>query len=319
MKVLCTLIAILFCVGSGNVFADVFPNKPIRLVVPYAAGGTTDAMARVMQEPLQKILGEPIVIDNKPGAAGSIAARDVIRSAPDGYTLFFVNNGNLAVVPFVMKTAGYDGVKDFTSIALVSAAPMVVVVPGGLPVSNLREFINYAKSHPVSYATAGVGSFGHLSSVLFAKEAGISATQIPYKGQAPTMNATLSGEVQLLITTSSGTMNQQIAEKKLKILGVGSPVESPLQPGVPSVSSVLPGYVAESWFAIVGPANVPSEIVKKLNDAFSKVLESQDIKSKFENFGVIPQIASPEALREKTEAEIQRWHSVIKDNNINTD
>lgn len=297
-------------------WAQGYPDKPIRLVIPYAAGGTTDVMARVLQEPLQKTLGQPLIVDNKPGAGGALAAREVIRSKPDGYTLFFVNNGNLAVVPFVQKDANYDGIKDFTSIALVSSAPMVAVVPASLPVNDLRGFIDYAKTHQLSYATAGIGSFGHLASELLASRAGLKMTHIPYKGQGPTTTAVIAGEVQLLVTTPSGAMNDFIAQKRLKLLAVTSPEQSPLEPGTPTIAQTFPGYVAESWFAIVGPAGMPAEVVAKLNDAISKALLLPDVRQKFATFGVIPKTGSPKKLAEMTAEEVARWTPVIRDNNI---
>jgi tripartite-type tricarboxylate transporter receptor subunit TctC len=299
--------------------AQAFPDKPIRIVVPYAAGGSTDNMARVMQEPLQKMLGQPVIIDNKAGASGAIAAREVIRSKPDGYTLFFVNNGNLAVTPYVSKDANYDGAKDFTPIALVSSAPMVAVVPAALPVSDLRGFVEYAKKTPVTYASAGVGSFGQLATELFANKAGLKMTHIPYKGQAPTTNAVISGEVQLLITTPSAAMNEFIANKRLKLLGVTSPEPSPLEPGTPTIASVFPGYAAESWFAIIGPAGMPADIVAKLNDAIGKTLQIPDVQQKFASFGVIPKTATPQKVGQMTAEEIARWVPVIRENNIRAD
>jgi tripartite-type tricarboxylate transporter receptor subunit TctC len=200
MKLLKVLAAAALAVPLGCL-AQTFPDKPIRIVVPYSAGGSTDNMARVMQEPLQKALGQPVIIDNKPGASGVLAAREVIRSKPDGYTLFFVNNGNLAVTPFVQKDANYDGAKDFSPIALVSSSPMVAVVPAALPVTDLRSFVEYAKKNHVNYASAGVGSFGQLATELFANKAGLKMTHVPYKGQAPTTTAVLTNEVQLLVTT----------------------------------------------------------------------------------------------------------------------
>ena len=179
-------------------------------------------MARVLQEPLQKALGQPIIIDNKAGASGLLAAREVIRAKPDGYTLFFVNNGNLAVTPSVVKDANYDGVKDFTPIALVSSAAMVAVVPASVPANDLKGFIDYAKANPVAYASAGVGSFGQLATELFANRAGVKMTHVPYKGQGPTTTAAVAGEVQLLITTPSGAMNEFIHQKRLKLLAVTS-------------------------------------------------------------------------------------------------
>jgi len=299
--------------------AEGYPERPIRIVVPYAAGGSTDNMARVMQDPLQKLLGQPIIVDNKPGASGIIAAREVIRSKPDGYTLFFVNNGNLAVTPFVTKDANYDGVKDFTPIALVSSAPMVAVVPAALPVTDLRSFVDYAKKNHVNYASAGVGSFGQLATELFANKAGLKMTHVPYKGQAPTTSAVIAGEVQLLITTPSATMNEYIAGKRLKLLAVTSPEPSPLEPGTPTVASVYPGYVAESWFAVIGPAGMPADIVAKLHDAIGKTVLMPEIQQKFASFGVIPKTATSQKLGQMTAEEIARWAPVIRDNNIRAD
>ena len=158
------------CFRCRRCRAQTFPDRPIRLLIPYAAGGSTDNMARVLQEPLQKALGQSVIVDNKAGAGGALAAREVIRAKPDGYTLFFVNNGNLAVVPFVQKDANYDGQKDFTSVALVSSAPLVAVIPAALPVTDLKGFIEYAKKNPVSYASAGIGSFGQLATELLASK-----------------------------------------------------------------------------------------------------------------------------------------------------
>ena len=303
----------------GAALAQSFPDKPVRIVVPYAAGGSTDNMARVMQEPLQKALGQPVIIENKAGASGVLAAREVIRSKPDGYTLFFVNNGNLAVTPYVAKDANYDAVKDFTPIALVSSAPMVAVVPAALPVTDLRGFVEYAKKNPVAYASAGIGSFGQLATELFANKAGLKMTHVPYKGQAPTTTAVISGEVQLLITTPSAAMNEFIANKRLKLLAVGSAEASPLAPGTPTVASVFPGYAAESWFAIVGPAGMPADVVVKLNDAIGKTLQIADVQQKFATFGVIPKTATPQKLAQMTTDEIARWTPVIRDNNIRAD
>ena len=299
--------------------AQSFPDRPIRLVVPYAAGGSTDNMARTMQEPLQRALGQPVIIDNKAGASGIPAAKEVSRAKPDGYTLFFVNNGNLAVTPFVVKDAGYDGVKDFTPIALVSSAAMVAVVPGSLPVTDVRSFIDYAKANSLNYASAGIGSFGHLSTEAFLHRAGIKMTHIPYKGQAPTTTAAVAGEVQLLITTPSGAMNEFIAQKRLKLLAVTSPEPSPLAPGAPTIGQTLPGYSAESWFAIIGPAGMPADVVHKLNSAVNGVVQMPDIQERFKTFGVTAQTATPQRLGQMIADEVKRWAPVIRDNNIKAD
>ncbi|MEO5881331.1 MAG: tripartite tricarboxylate transporter substrate binding protein [Caldimonas sp.] len=299
--------------------AQSFPDRPIRLVIPYSAGGSTDNMARVMQEPLQKLLGQPVIVENKPGASGAIAAREVIRAKPDGYTIFFVNNGNLAVTPVVQKDANYDGIKDFTSIAFVSSAPMVAVVPASLPVNDLRGFVEYAKKNPVAYASAGVGSFGQLATELLASRAGLKMTHVPYKGQGPTTTAVIAGEVQLLVTTPSAAMNEFIAQKRLKLLAVTSPEPSPLASGTPTVASIYPGYAAESWFAIVGPAGMPADVVARLNEAFGKALQMPDVQQKFASFGVIPKTTTAKKLAEMTVEEVARWAPVIRDNNIRSE
>jgi tripartite-type tricarboxylate transporter receptor subunit TctC len=300
----------------GLAWCQAFPDKPVHVVVPYAPGGTTDIMARVLQEPLQKSLGQALVIDNRPGASGVIAAHEVMRAKPDGYTLFFVNSGNLSVTPFVVKDAKYDGIKDFSPVALVSTAPLFVVVPAALPVADLREFIAYAKTNPVSYASAGIGSFGQLASELFASKAGIKMTHVPYKGQAPTTNAVIAGEVQLLITTASSTMNDFIASKRLRLLAVTSAEPSMLAPNAPTVGSVLPGYVAETWFGLVGPAGMPADVVDKLNAAVNKVMLIPDVQQRFTSFGVVPKTATPKKLGEMTADEVLRWTPVIRDNHI---
>ena len=299
--------------------AQTYPDHPIRLLIPYAAGGSTDNMARVLQEPLQKALGQPIIIENKAGASGLLAAREVIRAKPDGYTLFFVNNGNLAVTPTVVKDANYDGVRDFTPIALVSSAAMVLVVPASTPANDLKGFIDYAKANPLAYASAGVGSFGQLATELFANRAGLKMTHVPYKGQGPTTIAAVSGEVQLLITTPSGAMNDFIAQKRLKLLAVTSAEPSPLAPGTPPIGAVLPGYVAESWFAIIGPAGMAPEIVAKLNAAINATLQLPEIQQRFATFGVVAKTATPQRLGQMTADEVARWTPVIRDNNIRTD
>lgn len=313
-----TLLSSTFAVPFGAQ-AQPFPDRPIKLIIPYAAGGTTDVMARTLQEPLQKSLGQTIIVENKAGASGLLAAREVIRAKPDGYTLFFVNNGNLAVTPAVVKDANYDGVKDFTPVALVSSAAMVAVVPASLPVNDLKGFVEYAKKNPIAYASAGVGSFGQLATELFANRAGVKMTHIPYKGQGPTTTAAVAGEVQLLITTPSGAMNDFIANKRLKLLAVTSPEPSPLAPGTPTIGSVLPGYAAESWFAIIGPAGMPPDVVAKLNGAINAALQIPEIQQRFTTFGVVAKTATPQRLGQMTVDEVARWSPVIRDNNIRTD
>jgi tripartite-type tricarboxylate transporter receptor subunit TctC len=297
-----------------------FPAKPIRLVVPYPAGGTTDIMARSIQAQLQEKIGQTVIVDNKPGASGVLAAREVAHAPADGYTLLFVNSGMVSVTPLVVPNAGFDGVKDFAPVALVSTAPLFVVTNAKVPATDLRSFIAYAKKQPqpLAYASAGVGSFGHLASELFAKTAGLKMTHIPYKGQAPTTNAVISGEVQVLITTASATMNEFIENGRLRLLGVTSGEPSSLAPNAPTVGTVLAGYKAETWFAVLAPANTPGTVVAKLNKAISESVRAEGIDKRFASFGLVAATATPEKLAEMVRDDVARWAPVVRENNISS-
>jgi len=304
-----------FCVWA---FAQGFPSRPIRIIVPYPAGGTTDIMARALQEPMQKTLGQPVIVENKAGAAGAIGAREVARAAPDGHTLLFSNNGPSATTPLLVKDAGYDGLKDFAPVSQVSSAPLFVMVNAAVPANDLRAFIEYARRQPnaLEYASAGIGSLGHLASELFARTAGIRMVHIPYKGQAPTTNAIVSGEVKVLITTSSATMNTYIKEGRIRLLAVSTPEPSVLAPGMPTVDSVLPGYRVEIWFGLLAPAGTPADVVAKLNDAVARALAQPDLQERFRNFGVIAKASTPAQLARLIADEIPQWSRIVREAGI---
>ena len=309
----------LVCAGllhGGLALADSYPSKPIRLLVPYQPGGTTDVMARSLQPDLQKSLGQPIVIENKPGASGVLASREVARAHPDGYNLLFINSGLLSVTPFIVPNAGYDGEKDFAPVALVSTAPMLLVVNQAVDAKDLKSFVGLVRDSkvPITYASAGAGSFGNLSSVLFAKLADAKMNHIPYKGQAGTTNAIVSGEVQMLLTTPSTTMNEFISNGRLRLLGVGSKQASPLAPNAPPIASVLPGYESETWFAILAPAGTPKEVIQRLNESINAALKREDIKKQFTSqFGMVAATSTPEELGQMIKADIKRWAPVAKE------
>ncbi|HRO57732.1 MAG TPA: tripartite tricarboxylate transporter substrate binding protein [Burkholderiaceae bacterium] len=318
-KLLSHLVAFLLCGFTVGAMAQPgYPSRPIRLVVPYAAGGTTDIMARVLQVPMQEDLGQPIVVDNKAGAGGAIGMKDAAHAAADGHTIVFINNGLVATTPILQRGAEYDGVRDFAPIGMVASSPMLVVVNGELPVSDLNEFLVYAKKNAgkLDYASAGPGSFGHLSTELFLRAAGLKMVHVPYKGQAPTLNAVLAGEVKLLITSPSSAMNSQIAAGKLKLLGVGSAERSPLYPETPTVSTALPGYQAESWFALLAPAGTPPQVIARLNKALNSALALPDVQERFRTFGLIAESSTPEQLRDRNIAEVERWAAVIRESGI---
>ena len=301
-----------------RVAAQTFPSRAIQMLVPYPAGGTTDVMARALQEPMQRAFGQAVVIENKSGASGMLAAREVARGKPDGHTLLFINSGIVSVTPHVQKDAGYDGVKDFAPVALVTSAPLFVIVPGSLPVTDLRSYIDYVKKQPgpLPYASAGVGSFGHLASEMFAKAAGLKMTHVPYRGQAPTTNAVLTGEVSLLITSMSGAMRDFINNGKLKLLAVTAAQPSPQAAGVPTVGSVLPGYAAETWFGFVTTAGTPPELIQRLNSEINTILGSREIVDKMSGLGQQVRSATPAQLGALIAEDSARWGQVVRENNI---
>lgn len=297
-----------------------YPDKPIRLVVPYAPGGTTDIMARTLQEPLSKALGQPVIVDNKAGAAGAIATKQVATSAPDGYTLIFGNNGPSAIVPLIQKDVGYDPVKDFEPVSLVSIAPLVLVIHPSVPAGNVAEFIAWAKAQPggVEYATAGAGSLGHLATELFGKDAGLKLVHVPYKGQAPSTMAVLNGEVKMLLTTSSDTMDSAVKTGKLKLLGVSTAKPSPLMPGAPPIGQSLKGYEVNVWFGILAPSGTPAPVIARLNAAIGEVLANPELQQKFKGYGCIATPSTPQEFAGLIGAEVPKWKDVVETAKITT-
>lgn len=304
--------------ACSTVFAQSnYPNKPIRIIVPYPAGGLSDFQVRAVAEPLGKLLGQPIIVDNKPGASAAIGTQAAATSPADGYTLVFVNNG-LVITPHLNKQAGFDPIKDFTPVSIISTSPMVLVVNPVLPVNDVREFIAYVKAQPtgIEYGSAGTASFGHMATALFSQATGLNMVHIPYKGEAPMTLALRSGEVKVLITTPSPSMMGFVKEGKLKLLAVASGQPAPLLPGVKQISDTVPGFTAEVWFGLFAPAATPPEIIAKLNEALVKVLDSPDIKTKFAGVGASAVSNSPAAFSQIVRAESTRWGDLIRKTGI---
>lgn len=299
-----------------------FPNKPIRLVIPYPAGGGTDIMARIMQTHLVAALGQPVIVDNKPGAAGALGTAEVARSAPDGYTLIFTNNGPGAITPLMQKSAGYDPVKDFAAVSTVSLAPMFMVANSSkLPVKDVKGLIEFARKNPdkVEYSTAGIGSFGHLATALFANKAGIKLFHVPYKGGGPSALAVDTGEVKMMMTTATNTMRNGIKDGKLTLLGVSSLKRTSLAPGVPTISETVPGYEINVWFGILAPAGTPREAIAKLNEAITKAVSDPTVKQRFADLGFDAEANTPAKFDAMVAAEVERWRTVIREANIPTE
>ncbi len=222
-------------------------------------------MARMLQEPLTKILGQPVIVDNRPGAAGAIGSREVATAPPDGYTLVFSNNGPTSIAPTMQKDAGYDSLKSFAPVSLVAVAPLVLAVHASVPADNVADFIAYTKKQPegLFYSSAGPGSLGHLSTELFAARAGIKLNHVPYKGQAPATTALLTGDVKVFFSTINQTLNDFVQEKKIKMLGISSAEPSPVVPNVRPIGEAVKGYAVDVWFGILAPAKTPAPVIEQ--------------------------------------------------------
>ena len=300
--------------------ATSFPTKPITIVVPYPAGGTSDNQVRMISEPLSKILGQTIIVDNKPGASGALAAAAVARAAPDGHTLLYPNNG-LLIASLINKQSGYDPLKDFAPVSTVTKVPMVLVVSKSVPSDNLRDFIAYAKANPgkLNYATAGPASYGNLATNLLAQAAGIRMNHIPYRGEANTTLALRSGESQVLLTSPSSAMLGQVKEGNLKLLGVATQKATDIVPGAKPIAEVLPGFSSEIWFGLLAPAGTPQPIVQKLNAAVQQVLKDTGIRARLFASGALAEGSTPDAFEKLMRAEYSQFREVILKNDIKAD
>ncbi|MFJ1257743.1 tripartite tricarboxylate transporter substrate-binding protein [Cupriavidus sp. CuC1] len=300
--------------------ADAYPAKPITIVVPYSAGGASDIQVRVISQQLSTILRQPIIVDNRAGASGAIGAAFVARAVPDGYTLLYPNNG-LLIAALLNKSAGYDPLKDLAPISTVTTMPMVLVVNKSMPANNLREFFAYAKGHPntLNYATAGPASYGNLATHLLSQAAGLSMTQVPYRGEANTTMSVRSGEAQVLFTSPSATMMGQVNAGSLKLLGVASAGRSEVAPNAQPINEVLPGFKSEIWFGLMAPAKTPQPVIDKLNQAVQQVLKDPGIRAKLLANAAVAQPSTPQAFDKLLRAEHAQFAEIIRKHNITAD
>jgi tripartite-type tricarboxylate transporter receptor subunit TctC len=314
--------AALLAAAGGPVSAQgKYPERPITIVVPTAPGGSTDFTARLISEPLSRALGQPVVVDNKPGAAGNIGNQIVARAKPDGYTLLLAYSGYQVGNPHLFKKAGWDPLKDFAPVAMLTRAPQLVTAKASLPANNLGELIAYAKANPgkLNYASSGNGSIQHIAGELLKQLTGASITHIPYKGSGPAVQDLLGGQVDLFITTPAAVVSQIKAEK-LKGLAVTSQGRLASLPQVPTaVESGLKNFNLDSWFALYAPAGTPAEVVQQLNGEIAKILAMPEIRKKAEDSGTSVEHMTPAQLGDFTRKELDYWGRVIQSAKITAD
>ncbi|HSW19154.1 MAG TPA: tripartite tricarboxylate transporter substrate binding protein [Ramlibacter sp.] len=308
--------------ATGRLFAQgKYPDRPITLVVPSAPGGTTDFTARLIAEPLSRALGQPVIIDNKAGASGNIGNQMVARARPDGYTLLVAYSGYQVGNPHLFKKAGWDPLKDFAPVAMLTRAPQVLAGRASLPAGNLRELIAYAKANPgkLNYASSGNGSIQHIAGELFKQLTGADITHIPYKGAGPAVQDLLGGQVDLFFTTPASVVNQ-IKADKLKGLAVTSAHRLSSRPQTPTaVEAGLSNFDLDSWFALYAPAGTPAELVQLLNVEVGKVLAMPEVRRKSEESGTTVEQMSAAQLGDFTRRELERWGRVIKSASISAE
>ena len=291
-----------------------YPQRPITLVVPTAPGGTTDFTARLITEPLSRALGQSVIVDNKPGASGNIGNQLVARAKPDGYTLLVSYSGYHVGNPHLFKQAGWDPIKDFTPVAMMTRAPQVIAINPKLPVNNLTELIAYAKANPgkLNYASSGNGSIQHIAGELFKQLTGTFITHIPYRGSGPAVQDLMAGQVDLFITTPAGVVSQ-IQGGRLKGVGVTSQKRLTSLPDVPTTTEAgLRGFELDSWFALYAPANTPADVVQTLNTEINRILSSGEARKKAEDSGTDVEQMSPKQLADFTQSELKRWGQIIQ-------
>ena len=290
-----------------------FPSKPIRFIVPYAPGGTTDLVARTVGQKVSEKLGQPVLIDNRGGAGGNIGMDAVAKAAPDGHTIGFGAISTNALNPHIYKSMAFDPRRDFTAIGLLGTSTIVLEVPATSPVKSVADLIAAAKKSPgLPYATAGAGTSMNLAGVMFAQMTGTELTHVAYKGSGPAINDMLGNTIGVMFDNLPASL-PHIQAGKLRALAVAGPARSPSLPDVPTIAEAgLKGYALDPWFGVYGPAHLPAPIVKALNDAFTEALALPEVKDKLTQAGFTPRGSSAEALAKLTQSEYQRLGEVAK-------
>ncbi len=314
-------LGLLLAVVAGGAWAQAYPVKPIRLVVPFPPGGATDILARAVAQKLTDAWGQSVIVDNRPGAGGNIGSELVAKAAPDGYTLEMGTVGTHAINASLYSKMPYDHVRDFAPVILVAGVPNVLVVNPGLPVNSVQELIAYAKANPgkLNFASSGSGTSIHLAGELFKVMAGVQMTHVPYKGSSPALQDLLGGQVQLMFDNLPPSL-PHIKAGKLRALGVTSATRAPALPDVPTIAeSGLPGFEASSWFGVLAPAGTPPAIIAKLNAEIAKWLDTPEAKEKMLALGANAAGGTPEDFAKHIAAETAKWAKVVKESGAKVD
>jgi len=306
-------LASLAALATAPAFAQTYPNRQISLLVPWAPGGSTDILARIVALHLHQSMGQPVIIENRTGGAGNIGTGAAARATPDGYTILFntmsvhtMNHALIASMPF-------DGVKDFSPITLLAYVTNTMVVHPSVPANTVPEFIAYAKANPgkIAYASSGPGSTNHLCAAMLEKMAGIEMLHVPYRGGAPAVADTVSGQVQLFFTAGTQSL-EHVKAGKLKLLAVTEAKRSPFLPNVPTVGETVPGYEMTVWYGAFGPPGMQKDIVTRLNGEIARALFLPEVKARMDAIAVEVASSTPEELGERMRKDAEKWGGIIR-------
>ena len=307
------LLAVLLAIGNAT--AQTWPTKPVRVIVTFSPGGSSDIVARLLGAPLQTELGQSVIVDNKPGAGGTIGALEVARAAPDGYTLLLSNSAPISISPAMQSEPRYDPVTSFTHVSYIGSVANVFVVHPSVPATSLRELVGWIKQQPtpVNYGSGGIGSIGHIVGETLKKDQGLQMEHVGYKGSAPMHNDLLSGTIKLAIDTLPQNV-PFMKDGKLRALAVTSPARAPMAPGVPSVLELgQKKLLAENFLGVSGPAGLPRPVVERLHAAMKKSLANPTVQQRLADLGVQGRDMTPEEFTAFVANQVKEWYQPVKD------
>ena len=306
-------------VPAAQAQTAVWPTKPVKIVVTFPPGGAPDTLARLLADKWSQALGQPVTVDNKPGAGGNIGADFVAKSAPDGTTLVIGTVGTHAINPSLYTTMPYNHVRDFTPVTFLASTPNMLVVNNSVPARNVKELIELARKQPLTFGSAGSGTSIHLSGELFNTQAGVKMQHIPYKGRAQAVPDLLGGRITMMFDNMPSAL-PLVKAGEIRALAVTSATRSPAAPNVPTLAeSGLPQFEATSWFALLGPAGMPRDVQLRINAETARVLALPDVKEKLATLGLDPAPGTPEALAALIQAETAKWARVVKESGAKAD
>jgi tripartite-type tricarboxylate transporter receptor subunit TctC len=298
--------------------AQAYPTRPIRIVVAYTPAGATDILARTIGQKMNEAWGQPVIIDNRPGANGNIGTEYAAKAQPDGHTFLMTTAGPHGINPSLYRKLGYDAVKDFAAVSLVALVPNVLVVNNALPIKDVKGLIAYAKANPgkLSYGSPGAGSTAHLSMELFKSMTGTNLVHVPYKGSAGVLTDVMGGQIAVTMDNLPPYL-PQVKAGKIRALAVTPTKRSPALPDVPTVAEAgVPGYASSAWFGLVAPAATPKDVINKLSVETARILQLPDVKPRLADLGAEPVGSTPQQLSTHIKSEIAKWAKVIKDANV---